>query len=389
MQSDRFLSPVAICRLDRYDMGEACAALNRVIDSAGGWETLHAGMRVAVKANLVSAMEPARAATTHPVLLAALTRLLRERGMEVVIGDSPGGLFLPSALRAAYHVCGLELAAREGAVLNEDTAVTECSFQEAVSARTFTCTRWVLDCDAIIDFAKLKTHAMMNLTCCVKNLFGCIPGTTKPEYHMRFPDTMAFANMLVDLDEFLKPALCLVDAVVGMEGNGPVQGRPRHVGAVLASRSPYNADCICAAMIGMTKDNIPTWQAACSRGLCPEEADSVSLIGGKIEDFTVSGYDAARLKTVTFGRQTPAGKAFSAIAQRALATRPQVTAGECIGCGRCRDICPAHAITMVQKRPVIQRQQCIHCFCCQEFCPAGAMKVHRTALATLLRRLQS
>ena len=50
-------------------------------------------MRVVIKANLVSAMKPEKAATTHPALLSALTHLLREKGAHVVIGDSPGGTY--------------------------------------------------------------------------------------------------------------------------------------------------------------------------------------------------------------------------------------------------------------------------------------------------------
>ncbi|MBO7293100.1 MAG: 4Fe-4S dicluster domain-containing protein, partial [Clostridia bacterium] len=57
---------------------------------------------------------------------------------------------------------------------------------------------------------------------------------------------------------------------------------------------------------------------------------------------------------------------------------------ECIGCEKCKNVCPAKAITMKKRRPVIDRALCIRCFCCQEFCPVGAMKVRRPAVARLL-----
>ena len=56
---------------------------------------------------------------------------------------------------------------------------------------------------------------------------------------------------------------------------------------------------------------------------------------------------------------------------------------ECVGCGVCRDTCPAKAIAIRDGKAVIDRSACIRCFCCQEFCPRGAMKVHRTLLARL------
>ena len=72
--------------------------------------------------------------------------------------------------------------------------------------------------------------------------------------------------------------------------------------------------------------------------------------------------------------------------ERLLAQRPQLEPSKCVGCGLCRNVCPARAITMAGNRPRIDRKACIRCFCCQEFCPESAMKVRRTAVARLLDR---
>ena len=77
--------------------------------------------------------------------------------------------------------------------LNKRT-VKDAEFPDAVSIKNFIYTGWLDECDAIINISKLKTHAMMGMSCAVKNMFGTIPGTTKPEYHMRFPEEMAFAR---------------------------------------------------------------------------------------------------------------------------------------------------------------------------------------------------
>jgi Fe-S-cluster-containing hydrogenase component 2 len=65
---------------------------------------------------------------------------------------------------------------------------------------------------------------------------------------------------------------------------------------------------------------------------------------------------------------------------------PRVDKEQCVGCGKCGQICPAHAITMKNKLPIIDRSVCIHCFCCQEFCPKGAMKVSRPLVARILNK---
>lgn len=60
-----------------------------------------------------------------------------------------------------------------------------------------------------------------------------------------------FANMLVDLYEYSKPRLCICDAVIGMEGNGPTQGKPRKIGCLLAGTNGHMLDAVAAGLIGL------------------------------------------------------------------------------------------------------------------------------------------
>ena len=179
---------------------------------------------VALKLNLVSAMKPEQAATVHPAVVCALVRMLTARGAHVILGDSPGGLYTSAHLQRVYDATGLRAAEALGAELNEDFSVCTVSYPEALQARSFTMTAYLQQADAIIDVCKLKTHGMMGMTNAVKNFFGIIPGTMKPEYHYKYPKVSDFADMLVDLCEYCRPRLCICDAVVGMEGNGPTQG---------------------------------------------------------------------------------------------------------------------------------------------------------------------
>ena len=214
------------------------------------------GMKIAVKVNLVSGAPPEKAITTHPSLVAALTKLLIARGAEVVVGDSPGGLFTPAFLQRVYHLSGYEAVKEAGATLNLDCATSDATFPQGAVLHQFTYTKWLTDCDAIINFCKLKTHGMMGMTAAVKNLFGAIPGAMKPEYHFRFPNAADFAKMLTDLSCFFRPRLHLVDAVVAMEGNGPTSGKPRQLGLLLGSEDPFALDEVCAQVLGCTA--VPT-----------------------------------------------------------------------------------------------------------------------------------
>ena len=82
---------VSVVPCDAYEHERCKAALQALVEPLGGLTFVKPGDRVVVKANLITFLKPDKAATTHPVLLSALTELLRERGASVVIGDSPGG----------------------------------------------------------------------------------------------------------------------------------------------------------------------------------------------------------------------------------------------------------------------------------------------------------
>lgn len=366
---------------------EACrAALEAVLAPIGGLDFVTPGMKIAVKANLVSFMKPESAATTHPELIVQLVKLLSERGASAVIGDSPGGLYNAVYVNRVYSATGMHLAEQAGAALNRDFSQKDAEFPEAVVAKTFRYTAWLDDCDAIIDFCKVKSHGMMGMSAAAKNLFGTIPGTLKPEYHFRFPDPRDFARMIVDLNDYWKPVLSIADAVVGMEGNGPTAGTPRHIGAVLASKSPHRLDLACAKLIGLRREDVPTLEAAYERGYLPEQAGGLTIFGD-IDRFTVPDFEHLETRnSLLFKTEGAGGKLFGSFLQHNLASMPKVTKQECIGCGKCADICPAKAIQMKQKLPHIDRSKCIHCFCCQEFCPKGAMKVARPVLAKLLNK---
>ena len=376
---------VSIVRCADYGEETCERALREVLVPFGGLDWVRPGMRVVIKANLVSAMKPEKAATTHPALLAALTQMLRERGANVVIGDSPGGTFAVTHLSAVYRVCGLSEAEAAGAELNRDFSQKEADLPEAHTAKHITYTGYLDGADAIISFCKLKSHGMLSLSAATKNLFGAIPGIIKPEYHYRYPDPMDFADMLIDLNEFFRPKLYLVDAVQTMEGNGPTAGTPKYMGALLAGTNPHKIDLLCAKLIGLEAKNVPTLRAAQERGLTPASAEELE-VSGNAEEFVCKDFVTVQRGTGTdFGAQK--GKLLGAAAKTVLRARPKLKRSRCVGCGVCRDTCPAHAIVIEKGKAKIDRRACIRCFCCQEFCPKGAMRVHRTWVARIAGKL--
>ncbi len=376
---------VSIVACPSYESKTVQNALKQVLEPFGGLSWVRPGMCIVIKANLVSMMKPEKAATTHPALLSALVELLVERGAEVIVGDSPGGLYNQVFLNRVYSATGMKEVESVGATLNTDFSIAEAHFEKAEVMRDFVYTAYLDRADAIINFCKLKTHGMMGMSGAVKNMFGVIPGTYKPEYHFRFPEHADFARMLVELNVYFKDKikLCLMDAVVGMEGNGPTQGTPRQIGALLAAETPYPLDLAGAFLIGLGKDDVPTIEMSCKMGFIPESAEKLEICGA-LAPFVQDDYKNIHVhRSLQFEGK---GKFAAMFVRTALRSEPRVNKRECIGCKKCAEICPAKAIVMRDGKPIIDRRACITCFCCQEFCPKGAMKVHRPLIARLVNR---
>ena len=152
---------ISIVPCTSYEMHNCREALEQVLAPLGGLDWVTDGMCIVIKTNLVAAMKPETAATTHPALLCALTEMLKERGARVIIGDSPGGLYNAAHLSHAYDAAGLRACETLGAELNDDFTVRETDYQDAVCAKHFTYTAYLDKADAVIDFCKLKSHGMM------------------------------------------------------------------------------------------------------------------------------------------------------------------------------------------------------------------------------------
>lgn len=321
---------------------------------------LRPGMHVLIKPNLLAAREPALAVTTHPEVLAAVARWLRAHGIsQITLADSPGGVYSAAMLKKLYAACGLS-PLEELLTLNLDVSSGRCG--------GFTLITPVLKADYIINCAKLKTHGLTVMTAGVKNLFGCIPGLKKPEWHCLKPTIGAFSDLLIDLSQAVAPQITLLDAVDCIEGNGPGGGEVRHMGMTLCSRSPYALDEQAALLMGLRGDMPPTVQAARRRGLMQEP----TVLAG---DALIPADPPFRLPDAVLGKERFLSRKglFHRFFGRGRAL-PHVDAAKCVGCGRCAESCPMHLIRIENRKAVMTSRGCISCFCCQEMCPAHAIE---------------
>ena len=381
---------VAVVRCDDYTPETVDAAVRRAIDLIGGIGRFVApGERVLLKPNLLQGQEPERCVTTHPAVVAAVARLLVEHGCRVVVGDSPGAgiVYNEANLRRGYSRSGFTAVAEEtGATLNYDTGSETVSFPEGEAVKQFPIITPAVRADAIVVVSKVKTHMWTRMTGAAKNLFGLIPGLEKPVYHFRFQDEYAFGRMLVDLNECMKPRLQGVDAVVGMEGDGPQAGSPRTIGVILAGSDYAAVDTVLARLIGMDPLEIGSTRSAVERGLLDPE--SIRTVGDDPAEFAVP--DFRKPSTYAGGRTGVWRRVVQAVVRRfgrTYAPRPGVIAPSCIGCGKCERICPVQAVTIAEGRATINLARCIRCYCCHEICTEHAIGLSRSLTGRFLARL--
>ena len=374
-----------------YEQAEAC--IRALLEQMGGMgRFVRPGERIVLKANLLRAAPPESAICTHPAVVEAVAKLVKEAGGTPVICDSPGGaLHKEAVLRNLYEKTGMAAAAAAaGAELSMDSSTRTVSLPEGKVLRQAEIITPVAEADGVIDLCKMKTHVLMSMTGAVKNLFGVIPGLSKVGYHATHPYHETFADVLLDLTGYVKPRLSLMDGILAMEGDGPgSSGTPRQAGLLLAAANPLALDTAAGAIMNLPRQDNPVLLAAERRGLTPCRMEDVELIGGTVEELRMADYKfPASTKSNLMDFLGPLARPAERLCKKALSQTPRIDGAKCVGCGICAKSCPGQAIAMTApgKKARISQNACIHCYCCHELCPQKAVELRQNWLGRLLTK---
>jgi uncharacterized protein (DUF362 family) len=214
------------------------------------------GRRVLLKPNLVE-YEPGTVINTNPsVVVGAAVALKRAGAREVVVGEGPGHRRDIEYLTTST---GLDDHLREERLpfvdLNHDDVRPVALRSSFTELSELMLPVSILDTDFIVSMPKLKTHHWAGITCSMKNLFGVVPGAVygwpKNLLHYR-----GIENSILDINTTVRPGLAIVDAVVGMEGDGPIMGRPKPVGAVLMGADLAAVDATAARLMRLRPERV-------------------------------------------------------------------------------------------------------------------------------------
>jgi len=213
--------------------------LKEAVDDSG----LRGKQKIFIKPNM-SHPEYLPGVVTSPQLLGELVSLLRDGSKEVIIGESNGFNY---PCNSAFEKTGIETAVKKagGSVINlsEDKVVKVKFPTNSTPVKELFLPKTVLDADAVVDLPLMKTHEFVMYSGAIKNLFGCVPSNRRIYLHPYLPE------VFYRLYSVIKPRLTVMDARVGIEGNGPTKGKPVKMDLMLTSNDALAIDITAAEIM--------------------------------------------------------------------------------------------------------------------------------------------
>lgn len=322
------------------------------------------GKKVLLKPNVLRSSNVREGIVTNPALLRAVVEKVEKLGpASLVVGDNPG-LMSYGANEKSFLETGLMDAAK-GYYRNIGNESVQLKFNPEFMP-VVSVSKAVMDADVIISLPKFKTHGLTVLTGAIKNSYGIMPGAQKAALHKAAGNPSRFHEVVVEVFRIRPPDLFIVDAVIGMEGNGPASPDLKDIGLVLASDNAVAMDAVIATLMGCDPDKLIFLRKARQLGLGDYDVSKMEIIGElkPIPDFKLPplGGEALFSNAVIQDMMT-----------RKIILKPKVDEDLCTGCGTCVDQCPVSALSMNVTSPEVNPDKCITCFCCQEMCPEHAI----------------
>lgn len=352
-------------------------------------EVIKPNSKVLIKPNLLSAYSPEQAITTHPELVRAVVRKVKELKAIPVIGDSAGNLL--RGMEYVWEKTGMVQIAKEEDVklVNfENVGSVELAIEHPLVKNIYL-TKALVDCDYIINLPKVKTHTFMGFSCGIKNFYGCVPGARKVEYHKLAPTPYDFAMLLREIYRIVKDKLVLTiaDGIWGLEGNGPsLSGIKRNYNMVVASRDTVTLDTFLLDILGSKSDKkfIDMFK---NKNLGNTDISNIIYYGDDIKMFNIK---KVKFPSTWILRIFPSKIALLAgkVLGKLIWIKPKIDNNKCVGCLQCMKSCPVKAIHKEQNnvKPIVDKKKCISCFCCHELCTHKAVKIEKSIIAGIFVR---
>ena len=420
-------SKVIVLSCDSYEEERIYTLLKRGLKELGGIGALiNKEEKILLKPNLLKKAEVEKAVITHPVVVGAFARILREAGYEnIVLADSCGH----GTTKQVIQGTGMDTYLEKYQIPAIDyTKGVRVEKPDGIQAKEFILPKELLEADCVISLSKMKTHALERITGAVKNSYGFIYGKNKAIGHTKYPSADSFARMLIDLNQYVKPRLYIMDGITAMEGNGPGSGDPTAMNVILMSTDPVALDSVFARLVYLKPEMVPTNYHGEKMGLgnCKEANIEVVVVkeNSQISVERDVGNEEQKNNKITVAKKQCENADISADENQSdiniscniipmevlieqygnphfnvdrtkvrsniwtklakalniFQKKPYIEPDKCVRCGICVNSCPVPGKAVDFRNgknhpPVYDYKKCIRCFCCQEMCPKKAIKV--------------
>ena len=241
------------------------------------------GKKILLKPNLVETFVGAECINTNPLVVrGAVEAFLKLGAASVIVAEGPGHCRDSILILEESGLADVLYEDRIPFVdLNYDDSYTVPNVSNVSPLTTLTFPTALRQVDWIISMAKMKTHHWAGVTLSMKNLFGVMPGMfygwPKNVLHVA-----GIQNCILDINATLRPHFAIVDGIIGMEGDGPVMGTPRHAGVIVMGRNLPAVDATCARIMEISPQKVSYLAAA---GLClgPISESDIPQLGESIQ----------------------------------------------------------------------------------------------------------
>jgi uncharacterized protein (DUF362 family) len=245
-------SRVAILRADSYS-----EKLEKIL--CQGLDLFHLDIRgksVLLKPNLVDYI-PGNHINTHPLLVAAAAECFRRLGAKcVVVGEGPGH---QRDTDLVLFDSGFADLLRQQSIpfvdLNRDELVKTPLLATYTGMNHLWLPQAIRESDFIVSMPKVKTHHWSGVTLSMKNMFGVVPGA-KYGWPKNILHWKGIQEGILDVCATVPVHFVIADAIITMEGNGPLNGSPRPLNRIILADDPVAADATCARLMGLHPDRI-------------------------------------------------------------------------------------------------------------------------------------
>ncbi len=335
------------------------------------------GMKILLKPNILMGKDPERAVTTHPEIVRAMIKWLKQfNPAKITVGES-SGTSNPGATTQAFDKSGIKAVCEQESVdwtPFEGTERKKYQVPNPLVLEEFYSSPLLEDADLIINLPKIKTHWQCLLTCCIKNMFGTMILGNKAKTHAKFPNHNAFSSALADIYSVSAPQLTVIDGFLCQEGKGPSQGEIVRMDLIMAGFDPVALDATVSKIIGFDPEEVHHIAKAEEKGLGTSNLKDIEFLGESISEVHRE-FKRPRLRPISVPLPSwLADYMGDVIFRSSVKFEPQ----KCKLCSTCWENCPAGAISPPEEikkgnLPSWDSDKCIFCYCCAELCPHEAV----------------